>query len=144
MTVHGSLLVNGPTEVQGLQDACWGEFKVLADQGAKDLVGDFSRPLGVDHDRDRLGDPDCISELHLAFVRQPGSNDVLGDIAGHIRGGPVNFGRILPRIAPTAMTSHPAVRIDDDLPARKSRITLRPPGHEPARRINVVDNLFLV
>ena len=117
---------------------------MLTDQGAEGLIGDLSRPFGVDHDRHRLGDTNGICQLDLAFVCQICRDNILGDIAGHIGGGAVDLGRVLARIAAAAVTAHPPVGIDDDLPSGKPGIGLGAPSDEPTRGIYVVHDTLRV
>ena len=66
-------------------------------------------------DRNGFVDPDGIGNLNLATVRQPGGDDILGDITRVIRGAAIHLGRVLSGERSAAVRSHTPVGIDDDL-----------------------------
>ena len=57
----------------------------------------LTRAIGVNVDRERLSNADGIGKLDRAFFRNPGSNDILGEIAGRVSGRTVDLSRILAR-----------------------------------------------
>src|SRR2546427_12643587 len=63
MTVGRRLLVDGPAEVQVLDDPGGGEVEVAANHLLEPRVGDLARPERLDHDRDRVGHPEWRGAL---------------------------------------------------------------------------------
>ena len=102
-----------------------------AQDGVLDLLfGNAVRAERVDMDAHRLGMPDGVSELHLAFRGETGCHNILGNIAAHVSGAAIDLGGILPRKGPSAVAAHPSVSIDDDLASGEAAVPLRPPNHE--------------
>ena len=95
--------------------------------------------VGLDADRDRVGDADRIGDLHERLVGEPGRDQVLGHVARGVGRRAVHLGGVLAREGATAMGALPAVRVDDDLAAREPRVAVRPADHERARRVDVQD-----
>ena len=71
----------------------------LADRRRELGVARLAGPEGVDHDADRIGDPDGVGQLDLDLLGQPGRNDVLGDVAGQVGARAVNLARVRRRRA---------------------------------------------
>ena len=82
--------------------------------------------------------PDRIGELHFAFRRETRCHNVLGDIPAHVGGAPVDLGRILSGESATAVASHPAVGVDDDLASGETTVALRAADDEASRRIDKI------
>ena len=98
-------------------------------------------PNDSTREADRPGDPDAVGDLDLEAVGEARRDDVLGDPAGGVCGGAVDLRRILAREGATAVASHPAVRVDDDLAAGQAGIAHRPAGDEPSGRVHVHDRV---
>src|SRR5688572_4539701 len=115
---RGRLAVDRPTEIERLDDAARRELEVLANELGELFVGHLAGAVRVDEDRDRIGDADCVRELHERPFGEPRSDNVLGNVAGHITGRAVHLRRILAREGAAAVRREPAVGIDDDLAPR--------------------------
>src|SRR5947208_3048615 len=63
MSVRRRLLVDGPAQVQVLDDPGRGEVEVTADELLEDRVRDLARPERLDHDRHGVGDADRVRDL---------------------------------------------------------------------------------
>ena len=109
-----------------------------ADNLGDERVGQGARSLGVDVHADRLGDTDRIRQLDLATFRQPGRDDILGDVAGHVGSRAVDLCGVLAAECTAAMAAHAAVGVDDDLAPGHAGIAVRPADHELARRVDVI------
>ena len=83
-----------------------------------------------------MRDADRVRDLKLGAVGETGGDHVLGDVAGGVRGAAVDLRRILAAERAATVTRHPAVGVDDDLPAGQTAVAHRPADHEPARRIH--------
>src|SRR5690606_18258018 len=96
------------------------------------------RPAGIDTDADRIGHTDRVGQLHFAVGRQTGGDQVLGDVAGHVRGRAVDLGRVLAAEGAAAVTAPTAVGVDDDLPPGQAAIAVRSADHKSTGRVDVV------
>lgn len=56
---------------------------------------------------------------------------------------PAHLGGILPGESTTAVSTPPAVRVNDDLAAGKPGVTVGSANHEPARRVEVIDGVIV-
>ena len=101
------------------------------------VLVDLAGLMGVDIDRERLGDADGVAELDRAALGEAGGDDVLGEIAGGIGGGAVDLGRILAREGAAAMGRRAAIGVDDDLAPGEAAIAVGTADHEAAGRIDV-------
>ena len=87
---------------------------------------------GLDVQAHRLGHADRIGDLDLAAVGESGGDDVLGHPAHGVGAGAVHLGGILAGEGATAVASHAAVGVDDDLASGQARIALGTAEHEAA------------
>src|SRR6187401_1833064 len=87
----------------------------LSDSQLAGVVADFAGAMGVDVQRQRLADPDRISELDGAAAGKAGGDDILGQIARGISGRAVDLGRVLARKGAAAVGRCTTISIDDDL-----------------------------
>src|SRR5208282_3551019 len=97
----------------------------------------------IHQDADGIGNTDRIGELHFAAVGEAGGHDVLGDVARHVGGGTIHFGRILAAECAAAVTSHATVSVHDDLAAGQAGIAHGAADHEASGRIDVVLGVFV-
>ena len=138
VAVGCGLLEDGATELQSLDDALWREGEVGADELFKLVCINAAGAEGVYEHGDRLRDADGVSELNFAAVGETGSDDVLGDVAGHVRGAAVNLGGVLAGEGSATVTAHAAIGIDDDLAAGEAGVAHGSAYNEAAGRIDVV------
>ena len=94
-------------------------------------------PLGAHAQRRGLGDADDVGQLDLAGVGEPRRDDVLRDVARHVGRRAVDLARVLAAERAAAVRRPAAVRVDDDLAPRQSRVALRASDGERARRVDV-------
>src|SRR5439155_2348367 len=99
--------------------------------------------LGADRDTNRLGHADRVRELHLGAAREPGLDDVLGNVPAHVAGRAVDLRRILPGERPTAVGAAPAVAVDDDFATGQPRVAVRTADDKLPRRVDVEDDLVI-
>ena len=102
------------------------------------------RAVGVDPDVERVGVADGVGELHLALLGQAGRDDVLGDVAGHVRGRAVDLGRVLAAEGAAAVPAAAAVGVDDDLAAGQAAVAVRAAVEEAAGRVDVAADVVVV
>src|SRR5207249_4173972 len=86
---------------------------------------------------------DGVGELDFATGRESSGNDVLGDVAAHVGGAAVDFGRVFPAERATAVPSHAAVAVDDDLAASQTGVALRSANNKTARGVDEVNSLLI-
>ena len=110
----------------------------LLELGLVDLAG----AVGIDVDRQRLGDADGIGQLDRAAVGETRRHHVLGEVARRISGRAVDLGRVLAGERAAAMRRRAAVRVDDDLAAREPAIAVGAADEELARRVDVPDRVL--
>src|SRR5205085_4942122 len=119
VSVRRGLGVHRSAEIQIADDRRGTEVERVPDR-LEDARGvDVFGPERVDVQRHRMRDADRIGHLELETVRQPGGHDVLRDVPRHVRAGPIDLRRVLPRETAAAVRRHPAVAVDDDLAARE-------------------------
>jgi len=138
VAVGGSLLEDGATQVEALDDALGGELEVLANELDEARLGDGARAEGVDADADRLGYSDGVGELDLDAVGEAGCDDVLGNVAGHVGCAAVDLGGVLSGEGTSSVTAHAAVGVHDDLTAGKAGVSHGSADDEAASGIDVV------
>ncbi len=97
----------------------------LAQRRHQLLLIDLAGAVGIDIDRERLGDADRIGELDGAAVRETRGDHVLRQIARGISGRAIDLGRILAGEGAAAMRGRAAVGVDDDLAAGEAGIAVR-------------------
>ncbi len=102
---------------------------------------DLGGAVGIDIDRQRLGDADRIGELDRDTLGQARRDDVFGKIARRIGGGAVHLGRILAGEGAAAMRGRAAVSIDNDLAAGEAGVAIGSANHEFAGGIDVPHSL---
>ena len=106
---------------------------VIASGGEAALLG----AVGLDEERERLGDADGVRELHERALAQARLDDRLGHPAARVGGRAVDLGRVLAREGAAAVGAPAAVGVDDDLAAGEAGIALRAADDELARRVDV-------
>src|SRR5688500_4580477 len=84
-------------QVEHLDDAVGPQVEMRAHQGLELVLCDAGGAETLHADRGRLRDADRVGNLDLAAVRETGRDDVLRDVAGGVRGGPVDLRWILAR-----------------------------------------------
>src|SRR5579875_2614231 len=78
--------VDGPAQIQLLNDPGWPQIEQLAQRAGQFGVRDHPGVEGVDQDRYRLGHANSVGDLNFALASQPRRDHILGHIAGHITG----------------------------------------------------------
>ncbi len=144
VSAGGRFLEDRATKLKMLDDSGGCQRKVLSNQFAKLRVVDLARSFGIDMHTDRLGDTDCVSELNFAAVSQPGGDDVLGHVAGHVGSRSVDLGRVLAAEGTTAVTTPTTVGVDNDLASGQATVAMRTANDELASRVDVILDVALV
>src|SRR5690606_26912441 len=99
---------------------------------------------GVDVERKGLGETYAVGDLHFHPTGEADADDLPGHVSREIRPASIDLRRILPAEGAAAVPAHPAVCIDDDLPAGQSGIHRRPALDEAVRWIDAdVDTLVI-
>ena len=98
--------------------------------------GDALGAVGLDHQRLRVRDADRVGDLDLAAVREPGRDDVLGDVARGVGGRAVDLRGVLAGERAAAVAGRAAVGVDDDLAAGEPGVAHRAADLELAGRVD--------
>src|SRR6266478_3555753 len=111
MPVASRLAINGPAKIQRFNDARRRQLEVLTNEADQLIVGQAvgGRALGIHPDVEWIGVANGVGKLDFALGRQLGRDDVLGNVASHVSGGAVDFGRVFAAKGPAAMPSAAAV-----------------------------------
>src|SRR5205823_2186184 len=141
MTARRRLAINGPPQIEILNDAAGRKQEERADDLAQPLIIDFSRALRIDVHAHRLRDANGISQLHLAPSGQTRRHDILRHMPGHISRAAIDFRRVLAAECAAAMPAPAAVAIDDDLAAGQAAIAVWAADDEITGWINVILNV---
>src|SRR5215208_4573031 len=115
VAVGRGLLIDRAVQPEVVAEGAGPQVEVLAHELRDLRAADLLRAERLHHQRDGVRDADRIGDLHLAALREPGRDDVLGDVAGGIRGGAVDLARVLAREGAAAVAGHAPVGVDDDL-----------------------------
>ena len=138
VSVGGRFLINGPAEVQALDDALGCQGEVLADEFGQLGRADLSGPESVDENADRLSYTDRVRQLNFRLVGQPRSHDVLGDIARNVSSRAIDLCRVLAAEGAATVPSGAAISVHDDLAAGQTGVTHGTANDKAAGRIDVV------
>ena len=143
MAVGGRLAVDRAAQIEPADDGRRAEVKAVAHELRELLVGHLAGAVGLDEDGDRMGHADGVGQLQLAGVGQTGRNEVLGDVAGHVRAAAVDLRRVLAGEGTAAVGRVAAVGVDDDLAAGETGVTGRAADDEAAGRVHVVFRILV-
>src|SRR5256886_6888071 len=107
MPVHRRLAEEWAAQVELLDDAQRAQVEELGDGGGDRRLGNTSRAEGIDPNRNRLDDTHRVRDLDLTFAPEACCHDVLGDVPGAVRAGPIDLRRALAREASAAVAGIP-------------------------------------
>src|SRR5690606_519681 len=91
--VVGGLAVEGAQQVERADDRARAHVERLADELLRATV--VAGAEGLDQQGRRLGDADCVGELHLAAAGEPGLHDLACDVAAEVGGAAIDLRGIL-------------------------------------------------
>jgi hypothetical protein len=137
VTVLGSLEVDGAVEAQLTNDDTGTEVEVLVDDLNELVRGLVGGTVGVDVNRERLGDTNGVRELDKSTTGKTSSNQGLGDPAADIGSGTIDLGEILAGESTTTVGTPATIGINDDLTAGKTGVTLGTTDDEEARGLDL-------
>lgn len=132
MAVLGGLEVDGLGKVELLDNDTGAQVEVGADDLDELLRVLLRRAVGVDVDRQGLGDTDGVRELDEGTASKAGGDEGLGDPAADVRGGPINLGEVLAGEGTATVGTPATVGVDDDLTAGQTGVTLGTADDEEA------------
>src|SRR5687768_6422793 len=95
MPVSRCGFVDWPAQVQVLNNSSRCKFKIVAHELRQRSFADASGAGSVDQHGNGIGDANGIRKVDQATIGESGSDDVLGDIAGHVCSRAVDLRRIL-------------------------------------------------
>src|SRR6185437_1171189 len=136
MPVGRRALIDRPVEFERAADVCRSEPEQLGQNFLELFLLDLACAVGINQHRHRVSDADSIGDLDRAALGDAGSYKILGKIARSIGCRTVDLGRILSGERTTTVGRVATVRVDDDLTAGKTTITVRSADHEVAGRVD--------
>ena len=139
MAVLGGLEVDGLGKVELLDNDTGAEVEVVADDLDELVRGLLRGAVGVDVDREGLGDTDGVRELDEGTAGEAGGDKRLGDPAADVGSRAIDLGEVLAGEGATTVGTPAAVGVDDDLAASQTGITLGATDDEEARGLDLAD-----
>lgn len=137
VAVLGRLQVDGPCEVELLDDDTRAHVKVVADDLDELIRGLGGGAVGVDKYGQGLGDTDGVRQLDQGAAGKAGGDQGLGDPAGQVGGGTVDLGEVLAGEGTTTVGAPATVGVNNDLTAGQTGVTLGAADDEEARWLNL-------
>jgi len=139
VAVLGGLEVDGLGKVELLDNDTGAEVEVVADDLDELVRGLLRGAVGVDVDREGLGDTDGVRELDEGTAGEAGGDERLGDPAADVGSRAIDLGEVLAGEGATTVGTPAAVGVDDDLAASQTGITLGATDDEEARGLDLAD-----
>src|SRR5690606_33820896 len=130
-------------KLQVFDDPSRGEREVLFHQFANRSVIYAASPFGVDANTYWFRNSDGVGKLYLAAIGQPGGDNILGNVTGHVGGRAIDLSGILATEGTTPVTASASIGVDDNLTAGESAVAVRATHHKTARRIDVESNVVV-
>jgi len=124
VAVLSGLEVDGLGEVELLDNDTGTEVEVVADDLDELLRVLLRGTVGIDVDRQRLGDTDGVRELDEGTAGETGGDEGLGDPAAYVGGRTIDLGEVLAGEGTTTVGTPATVGVDDDLTAGQTGVTL--------------------
>lgn len=137
MTVLGSLEVDGLGQVELLDNDTRTQVKVVADDLDQLVRGLLRGAVGVDVDRQGLGDTNGVRQLNQGTAGQTSSDQRLGDPATDVGSRTIDLGEILAGEGTTTVGTPTTVGVDNDLTASQTGVTLGTTDDEEARGLDL-------
>lgn len=137
MAVLGRLAVDGLGEVEFLDDDAGPEVEVVEDDADELGRGPVGGAVAFDEHGERLGDTDGVGELHEGTSGEFRVHQRLGDPSGQVRGRSVHFRVVFAGKGAASVRTPTAIRVDDDLAACQTGVTLRATDDEETGRLDL-------
>lgn len=144
VAVLGSLEVDGAVQVELADNDTRSHVEVVTDDLDELLRGLLGGTVGVNVDREGLGDTNGVGQLDKGAAGKAGVDQGLGDPAGEVGSGTVDLGEILSRESTTTVGTPTTVGVDNDLTAGQTGITLGTTNDEAARGLDLEHVLVLL
>ena len=141
--VAGQRLIDGPTQIEFLNDAIGGQVLSATDLVEDRFPGNVLCAKGLHMEGDWLRYADGVADLDLAPIRHPIGYDVFRQEAGHVGPAPVHLGGILPGEGAAPMAAVAAVGIADELPSSDPGVRCRTAHDESARGVDEISGVFI-
>lgn len=137
VAVLGRLQVDGPCQVELLDDDTGAHVEVLADNLDELVRGLGGGAVGVDKDGQGLSDTNGVGQLDQGTAGKAGGDQGLGDPTGQVGGGTVDLGEVLAGEGTTTVGTPATVGVDDDLTAGQTGVTLGTTDDEETRGLDL-------
>ena len=143
VTVRGGGLVTlftAALEVERLAHHTRAEVERLLDLFEASASG-ILPSVRVDVDGQRLGDTDGVGDLEQGATGETRGDDGLGRLAGDVRAGAVDLGRVLSGEGAAAVGAPATVGVDDNLTTGQTGVTVRTTDDKSSGRVQVEDGV---
>ena len=137
MAIGRSLCIDRTAQAETLDDPGRPEIDRFLDPVPYRRNRQCLRSEGIDAQRNRLRHADSIRKLDLTTPGESRRNNVLSEVARHIRRAAIDLGRVFPGKRAAAVACIAAVGVNDDLPSCQSGIARGAADHKSAGRIDV-------
>lgn len=138
MAVLGRLQVDGPCQVELLDDDTGAHVEVLADDLDELVRGLGGGAVGVDEDGQGLSDTNGVGQLDQGTAGKAGSDQGLGDPTSQVGSGTVDLGEVLAGEGTTTVGTPATVGVDNDLTACQTGVTLGTTDDEETRWLDLL------
>lgn len=137
VAVLGRLQVDGPCQVELLDDDTGAHVEVLADDLDELVRGLGGGAVGVDEDGQGLSDTNGVGQLDQGTAGKAGSDQGLGDPTSQVGSGAVDLGEVLAGEGATTVGTPATVGVDNDLTAGQTGVTLGTTDDEETRWLDL-------
>ena len=117
---------------------------MLFNNFANPSIVNGSSTLRIDVYANWISNANGVRQLYLTPFGQPSSDDVLGNVSGHVGGAAIHFRGIFSTECSAAMSAPTTVRIYDNFASGQTTIAVRPADFEFPRGIDVIRNVSLI
>src|SRR5262245_38418130 len=138
MPICCSRAINRTLQVERLNNLSRTQIEFLAHHSGQTVIGKNPSPKSINKHRHGLGHTNGIGNLDFTAPGEVSSDQVFSDIPCHIGSRTIDFSRVLPRERAAAMSSIPAIRIDDNLPPSQSTVRKWSTVDKATRRVDQV------
>src|SRR5580765_7158346 len=125
VTIVGCFSINRTEQIELLYDLGGLEIKNFPDRPLQFLFVHFAGAKCIDANTHRFRMAYRISELHLATIRQSGSDNILCDPASHVSRAAIDFAGIFSRKRSATVPAHSAVGFANNLAPGDASVAFR-------------------
>ena len=136
MSVSCGLFVDRTAQIKHLDDSCWSQIEVFANDLYQFSIGQLAGSEGINSDRSRSCNTDSIGELDLTLVSKSCCNDVLCCVTCCISCRTIYLGAVFSGECSAAVTGISTIGVYDDLTSGQTTVSVRSSDNETASRVD--------